>query len=232
MATISGQNLSVREINAKIKALLAQGETEIEVQGPAARHNFGVALLQPIHLTFAGSVGYYCAGLIDGPTVEIKGSAGWGLAESMLNGTVIVHGSAGNAAGAAIRNGVVVIHGQAAARAGVAMKGGLVLIGGDCGYMTGFMGQKGKIVVCGNAGPAFADSMYETVCYVGGAVDDLGNDAVISALTAEDVAFLQTTLSQYFPDKAGTAANFKKVVAGRKLWNFKKHERAMWREAL
>ena len=231
MATIAGQNLSVREINAKIKELIAQGETEIAVQGTAARHNFGVAILQPVKVTFEGSVGYYCAGLIDGPTIEIKGSAGWGVAESMMNGAVIVHGNAGNGAGAAIRSGTVVIHGDAAARAGVAMKGGLVLIGGDCGYMSGFMGQKGKIIVCGDAGAAFGDSMYATICYVGGAANDLGNDAVIEELTAEDEDFLQSALSPHFPDKAKSAGNFKKVVAGGKLWNFEKHEQA-WREAL
>ncbi|MBI1880167.1 MAG: glutamate synthase [Chloroflexi bacterium] len=224
--------MDITKINAEIKRLLAEGVTDIVVKNPAARHNLGVAILQPVHLTFAGSVGYYCAGLIDGPTIDIQGSAGWGVAESMLTGVVNVRGSAGNGAGAAIRGGTVVIHGDAAARAGVSLKGGLILIRGNCGYMSGFMGQKGKIVVCGDAGQAFADSMYETVCYVGGQVNDLGNDAVIEELTDEDVTFLKDSLSRHFPDVTGSAGNFKKVVAGRKLWNFEKHERAVWREAL
>ena len=88
------------------------------------------------------------------------------------------------------------------------------------------------LIVCGDAGQAFADSMYETICYVGGQVQDLGNDAIIAEMTAEDVAFLKTTLARYFPDKAQAAANFKKIVAGRKLWNFKTQERTVWREAL
>lgn len=232
MAEIACDRKTVREINTELKQLVAQGETQILVKNPAARHNLGVAVLQPVQLIFEGSVGYYCAGMIDGPSVEIRGSAGWGVAESMLNGTVVVHGSAGNGAGAAIRGGILVIHGDAAARAGVSMKGGLILIGGNCGYMTGFMGQKGHLIVCGDAGPAFADSMYETVCYVGGQVHDLGNDAVIAELAAEDVAFLEETLGRYLPGKTQAAGSFKKVVAGRKLWNFKKHERAVWREAL
>jgi glutamate synthase domain-containing protein 3 len=232
MREINCEGKTLREINAAIKGLIAEGETNIVIKNPAARHNLGVAVLQPVHLSFEGSVGYYCAGLIDGPTVEIKGSAGWGVAESMLTGTVIVHGSAGNGAGAAIRGGTIVIHGDAAARAGVSMKGGLVLIGGDCGYMSGFMAQKGHLVVCGDAGPAFADSMYETICYVGGKIDDLGNDAIIAEMAAEDVAFLEETLSRYLPDKAKSAASFKKIMAGRKLWNFKTQERTFWREAL
>ena len=232
MAEIIGDGKTNREINRAIKQFIAQGETEILVKNPAAHHNLGVAILQPIRLTFDGSVGYYGGGLVDGPTVEIKGSAGWGVAESMMNGTVIVHGNAGNGAGAAIRGGTLVIRGDAAARAGVSMKGGMILIGGSCGYMSGFMAQKGKIIVCGDAGQAFADSMYQTVCYVGGRVDDLGNDAVIEEMTTEEFAFLKETLTSFLPEKVKTVSNFKKVVAGRRLWNFKKQERELWREAL
>lgn len=222
----------MREINSEIKQLIAQGETEIVVKNPGARHNLGVAILKPAHIIFEGSVGYYCAGMIDGATVDINGSAGWGLAESMLTGKVTVYGGVGNGAGAAIRGGEIIIHGDAAARAGVSMKGGLIIIGGNCGYMSGFMAQKGKIIICGDAGPAFADSMYETICFVGGSASDLGNDAVIEDMTDDDVKFLELTLITHLPDNVQAASNFKKVVSGRKLWNFEKHERAVWREAL
>lgn len=106
MATIDCVDKTTREINLAIKQLLAQGVAEITVQNPAARHNLGVALLQATKITFTGSVGYYCAGMSDGPTVEIQGSAGWGLAESMLSGTIHVGGNAGNGA-AALRGGTV-----------------------------------------------------------------------------------------------------------------------------
>jgi glutamate synthase domain-containing protein 3 len=236
MAKIICDTQTTRAINAQIKRLIAQGETDIRVMNPGARHNLGVAILQSVHLTFDNSVGYYCAGMIDGPTVEIRGSTGWGLAESMVKGTIIVEGSAGNGAAASIRGGTVVIHGDAAARLGVSMKGGLILVAGNCGYMAGFMAQKGTLIVCGNVGEAFADSMYETVCFVGGDIAELGNDAVVEAPTAEDLAFLDSTLSEYLPpDRRQSQAeirNFKKVVSGRKLWNFDKDERLVWREAL
>src|SRR3982750_4915363 len=98
-----------REVNAALKRLIAAGERDLIVRNPGARHNLSVAVLQPVHITFDGSGGYYCAG--------------WGGSESMLDGIVIVHGNAGNGAAAAIRQGTVVIHGDAAARAGVSMKG-------------------------------------------------------------------------------------------------------------
>ncbi|MBI1924239.1 glutamate synthase, partial [Candidatus Poribacteria bacterium] len=125
---------------------------------------------------------------------------------------------------------------DAAARLGVSMKGGLILVAGNCGYMAGFMAQKGTLIVCGDAGEAFADSMYEAVCFVGGNIAELGNDAVIEDPTAEDLATLESTLSRYLPPdirkSQAEIRNFKKVVAGRKLWNFDKDERAVWREAL
>jgi methylamine---glutamate N-methyltransferase subunit B len=223
---------TTREINAEIRRAVAAGEREIVVMDPGARHNLGVAFLEPVHIRFAGSVGYYCAGLIDGPRIEIDESAGWGLAESMMSGEVVVHGSAGNGAAAAIRGGTVVIHGDAAARLGVSMKGGTVLVAGNCGYMAGFMGQKGRLVVCGGAGDAFADSLYETACFVGGSIQGLGTDAVVEEPSQEDVAWLDSTLAQYLPGAARRGRDFKKVVAGRKLWNFDKREWKVWQEAL
>src|SRR5437667_4748218 len=215
MAELECDGKATRAINAEIKKLISEGETRVFVRNPGARHNLGVAVLEPVHLTFDGSVGYYCAGMVDGPTVEIRGSAGWGVAESMMNGTVIVHGSAGNGAAAAIRGGTVVVEGDAAARAAVSMKGGLVVVGGNCGYMAGFMAQKGTLIVCGDAGEAFADSMYDAVCFVGGEIAELGNDAVVKTPTDEDVTFLESTLARYLPAKSGgaNARQFKKVVA-------------------
>jgi glutamate synthase domain-containing protein 3 len=235
MAEIDCTGRSTREINAEIRRLAAAGEAEIAVRNPGARHNLGVAVLQPARIRFEGSVGYYCAGMIDGATVEIDGSAGWGLAESMLSGEVVVRRSVGNGAAAAIRGGTVVIHGDAAARLGVSMKGGLVLVAGNCGYMAGFMAQKGTMIICGDAGEAFGDSMYETVCYVGGSIADLGTDAEEAAASEKDAALVDAALARYLtPDerRAKPPGNrFRKIVAGRKLWNFDKREK-VWQEAL
>jgi glutamate synthase domain-containing protein 3 len=232
MAEIICNGRGPREINAQIRRAIEAGDTDILIQDPGARHNLGVAVLQPVHIRFAGSVGYYCAGLIDGPRIEIDESAGWGLAESMMGGEVVVRGSAGNGAAAAIRGGTVVIHGDAAARLGVSMKGGTVLVGGNCGYMAGFMGQKGTMIVCGDVGDAFGDSMYETVCFVGGRIGGLGMDAVVQEPSTDEIAWLHSTLAQHLPTVPRRGQDFKKIVAGRRLWNFDKREWKVWQEAL
>ena len=229
MATIHCDGKSTREINQEISQLIARGTSKIEVESPLARHNLGVGLLQPVELLFEGSVGYYCGGMIDGPRITIQGSAGWGLGECMMNGSFVVHGNAGNSAAASIRGGTVVIHGDAGARAGIAMKGGLLIVGGNCGTMAGFMMQKGTIIVCGDSGHALADSMYEGTVYLGGNADSLGNDTQLSDPSKQEWHFLKTTLAQH-----GVSADrpFKKIVAGRRLWNFEKQEFNLWKEVL
>ena len=227
--SIHCQGKTTRQINQELRDAIAAGQREIRVLEPDARHNLAVALLQPVRVVFEGSVGYYCGGMTDGAHIEVRGSAGWGTAESMMNGTVIIDGNAGSGVAASIRGGAVVVRGDAAARAGVSMKGGALLIGGSCGYMAGFMMQKGRIVICGDAGEALADSMYEGVVFVGGHIAALGNDAVIEEPCDEDRAWLKELLETY---RVPAPAAFKKIVSGRKLWNFDKKELDIWKAAL
>jgi glutamate synthase domain-containing protein 3 len=227
--TIDARGKTTRDINRELRAAIAAGHRDFRVLEPDARHNLGVALLQPVRVVFEGSVGYYCAGLMDGANVEVRGSAGWGAAESMLSGTVVIDGNAGSGVAASIRGGTVVVRGDAAARAGVSMKGGTLLVGGSCGYMAGFMMQKGRLVICGDAGDALADSMYEGIVFVGGQVEALGNDAVQAEVTDADRAALGDLLQTY--GVPGPAA-WRKVVSGRKLWNFDRKDLDVWKAAL
>jgi len=230
MVTVDCEGKTTREINREIRTLIEASEREVLVLHPGARHNLGVAILQPVMLTFDGSVGYYCAGMIDGPTVVVRGSAGWGVAEGMMSGTVVVDGNAGNGAAASIRGGTVVVQGDAAARAGISMKGGTLLILGSTGYMTGFMMQKGDIIVLGDAGEALGDSMYEGRIFVGGRIAELGNDAVIKEVAEKDREFLRETLEPFRVE--AERYDFKKVESGRRLWNFDKKEFELWKTAL
>lgn len=235
MEKLNCNGQTIREINSSIRKCISVGES-VAVESPGARHNLGVALLGSGEVTFQGSVGYYCGGLMDGATIRIRGNAGWGLAESMLDGQVIVEGNAGNSAGAAIRGGTLVVQGDSGARTGVSMKNGLIIVTGSCGYMSGFMGQGGKMIICGDAAEALGDSMYETVCFVGGKIADLGNDAIVVDITNEDRTFLDASLGKHLPNtmlkNLPNGDDFKKVVSGKKLWNFDKSDWKTWEQAL
>ncbi|MEK7787534.1 MAG: glutamate synthase, partial [Chloroflexota bacterium] len=127
MVTLDADALTPRLLNEKLRELLAQGE-EIVVENPRSRHNLGVALPGPGHVTFKGSVGYYCGGLSNGCSAEIAGNAGWGIGESMAKGFIRVRGSVGQSVGASLRGGTIVVEGDAGPRAGVAQKGGTVVV--------------------------------------------------------------------------------------------------------
>ena len=71
-----------REINRMLREAVSAGQTEIRILEPNAHHNLAVALLQPVHVVFEGSVGYYCGGMMDGAHIDIRGSAGWGTGAS------------------------------------------------------------------------------------------------------------------------------------------------------
>jgi glutamate synthase domain-containing protein 3 len=227
--TIDCTNLPVRAINRAIRAAAAEGASAIVLLNPAARHNLGVALPADVTLTIEGSAGYYVAGLNDGATVEVKGGAGWGAAESMRTGTVTIDGDAGNAVAASIRDGMVIVRGNASTRAGIAMKGGALIVGGNVGPMAAFMMQKGSLIVCGDAGDGVADSMYAGTVYVGGKTGELGADAVDEDFTAADRDLVFGLLEQW---KVPAPSRFRKLVAGRKLWNFQQADLHLWKTAL
>lgn len=229
MKRIDCSDLSTRAINAAVRAAIAAGATTIELENPGARHNLGVGLPEGVRLVVDGSAGYYVAGLNDGATVEVRGSAGWGAAESMRDGTVVIDGNAGNAVAASIRAGTVVLRGDASTRAGIAMKGGTLLIAGNTGPMAGFMMQKGAIIICGDAAGGVADSMYAGTVYVGGQADDLGADAVETDFTPEDRDLVFGLLECW---SIPAPTRFRKLIAGRKLWNFQRADLEIWKAAL
>jgi hypothetical protein len=67
------------------------------------------------------------------------------------------------------------------------------------------------------------------VIFVGGEIASLGNDAVVEDPSPADQDWLAETLNRH---EILAQARFRKVVSGRKLWNFEKHELETWRAAL
>lgn len=212
--------LTSKEANLRIRELMAEGYGTIVVKNPRGKHSLGVGILSRLTLEFEGSLGYFAAGLIDGPNVRIRGRVGWSCAENMMAGTVVVEKNAGSTFGAALRGGDLVCKGSVGSRTGIDMKGGSIIVGGDTGALSGFMMQRGRMVVCGNAGKNLGDSMYDGIIYVGGTIRSLGVDAVPAELTELDRKWLTRKLEQYGlkPDKG--VDHFQKVVAGKMLWNY------------
>ena len=217
---IDSDDMTATEVNAKIRDLVAEGYGTIVIKNPRGKHSLGVGILNKLNLIFEGSLGYFGAGLLDGPNVRINGRVGWSCGENMMSGTIVIEKNAGSTFGAAIRGGDLICRGSVGSRTGIDMKGGTIIVGGDTGTLSGFMMQRGRMIFCGNAGKNLGDSMYDGVIYVGGEIASLGVDAVTADLTDMDKTWLTRKLKQYelLPEQG--VEHFTKVVAGKQLWNY------------
>ena len=227
---IDCEGRTTREVNQAIKVLVDEGAGDVRVTNPSARHCLAVALKGTTRIVFEGPVGWYAAGMNGGPHVVVEGNCGWGVAECMMSGVVEVHGHAGSGTAASIRGGLVYVDGDCGARAGIAMKGGTLIVRGSVGYMSGFMMQRGTMIVCGDAAEGLGDSMYEGTIYIAGQVEEYGADAVEAEMTDDDRKLIAGALHPYGIDLEPD--RFRKVEAGRRLWNFSTKEPELWRTAL
>jgi methylamine---glutamate N-methyltransferase subunit B len=217
-ASFDARELTTRQINLELRRLIYQeGVREVTVRNPGAKHSLGVGILARCTITFEGSLGYFAAGLIDGPEVHITGRVGWSACENMMSGVCVIDGNAGSLTAAALRGGDVVVHGKVGARTGIDQKGGTIIIRGDAGSMTGFMMQRGRQIICGDAGHGLGDSMYDGVIYVGGKVASLGIDCVPGEWTDADTEFVTRKFRIY---GLGAPPKLKKFVCGKKLYNY------------
>jgi glutamate synthase (NADPH/NADH) large chain len=214
MATIDLSKTSIRSANEMLKKTQGEGE-EIQILNPDAKHYIAVGLTNPLHITIEGSAGYFCGGLTDGPTIQVKKNVSWGVGENMLAGAIVVEGNAGAIAGEALRGGEIIIRGNMGSRAGQVMKAGTLCCAGNASFMAGYMMYGGRMIILGDSGPRVGENMAGGSIFVGGAVDSLGQDAEIMDMTSEESEWLQSFLDRYRIPFKGT---FKKVVcAGRDL---------------
>ena len=217
-AQLDARDLSTRKINGELRWLIyEQGVKDVTVRNPSARHSLGVGILTRCRLTFDGSLGYFGAGLIDGPEVHIKGRVGWSVAENMMSGVVVIDSNAGSLAGAALRGGDLVVKGQVGARTGIDQKGGTIIALGSAGMMTGFMMQRGRQIICGDVGNGLGDSMYDGTLYVGGKIASLGIDCVEGEWTDSDTELVERKFANY---ELGSPPELRKFVCGKKLYNY------------
>ena len=219
-AEIDASNMPQSEVNLRIRELMANGYGTIVIRNPGAKHSIAVGILNRLNLIIDGSLGYFGCGLIDGPNVRIAGRVGWSCAENMMSGTILIEKNAGSQFGAAIRGGDLVCRGNVGSRTGIDMKGGTIIVGGDTGAFSGFMMQRGRMVICGNAGKNLGDSMYDGTIFIGGEPVSLGVDAVWGEMTDLDREWLTRKLTMYelLPTKG--IGHFRKIVAGKQLWNY------------
>ncbi len=219
-AEIDASNMEAKQINLRLRELMAAGHGTIVIRNPGAKHSIAVGILNRLNLIVEGSLGYFGCGLIDGPNVRISGRVGWSFAENMMAGTIVIEKNAGSTFGAALRGGDLVCRGSVGSRTGIDMKGGTIIVGGRTDAFSGFMMQRGRMVVLGDAGINLGDSMYDGTIYVGGKIAGLGVDAVEGEMTDLEAQWLERKLAVYGLEAPGGAGSMTKIVSGKQLWNY------------
>lgn len=219
-AEFDAAKLTIRQINEKIRALMAKGYGSITLNNPGAKHSIATGILNRLQLNINGSLGYFGCGVNDGPVIKISGRVGWSCGENMMSGVVEIAKNAGSTFGAAIRGGDLVCHGDVGGRTGICMKGGTIIVGGRTGAFSGFMMQRGRMIVLGDAGHNLGDTMYDGIIYVGGKIASLGVDATEAKMTEADAKWLSAKLGLYGMRAPKGAMKMTKVVSAKQLWNY------------
>ena len=222
MAKIDARGKSVTEINRQVR-VLAQQDEEIILEYPDARHHLCVGILAQTKVIIRGSTGYFCAGLCDGPTIEVENNVGWAVADNLLAGTIIVGKNAGAVPGMAMRGGKLVVKGDIGSRAGTIMKDGLIIAGGKANFMAGYMMMGGRLVICGDSGRGVGQNIIGGEIYVGGKIEELGDDAMLVDVTDEETDEIRSLVEKY---KINAPATFQKLVSSQKEHRYQKHERS------
>ena len=210
--------IEVRELNQVLQNRDQNNYNEFEVINPMGAHAVAAGLTSNIAVSIDGHVGYYCGGMNKDASITIFGNAGVGLAENMMSGKIIVKGDASQSAGATGHGGLLVIEGNASARCGISMKGIDIVVKGSVGHNSAFMAQAGNLVICGDADDGLGDSIYETVIFLKGKVNDLGADCIEKKMHPEYFETLTKLLNEAKLDD--DPKDFRRYGSDRKLYNF------------
>lgn len=221
MVQIDAGGLALRQINTRLREA-AERDAAIELLNPDARHNLAVGLTHPVHLTIRGSAGYFCAGLCDGPTVDVDGNVGWGFGDNLMNGLLRVAGSAGAVCGVGMRSGHILVRGNVGSRVGQVMKGGSIVCAGEAGFRAGSMMMGGALVILGDARDALGEYIMDGEIFVAGAVTSLGQDAVLVDLRPDDPEKIAALLARHGLTHDGP---FQKVVSDQRALRYAEYEK-------
>ncbi len=209
---IDAKSKTPREVNSSLKKLSKKYD-RIIIKNPNAMHYLASGLTEDVEVIIDGSAGYFAGTMIHGPRIEIKGNAGWFPADNMTKGEIIIHGSAGDGVGQGIYGGTVVVKENVGSRTGEIMKNGTIIIGGDSGFMTGLFMMGGCIIILGDLGKDAGESIIRGKIYVKGRIENLGKNAKIENVTAEERDELRHLLIfNGFKLKETEYGKFKKIV--------------------
>lgn len=212
MVKIDASGVYYRELNARLRDVVANGTTRIELRNIYGQRYIGTNLGKPVEIEVFGTPGNDLGAFMDGPRIIVHGNAQDGCGNTMNSGEIIVHGHAGDITGLSARGGKIFIRDDVGYRAGIHMKEyddkkPALVIGGTAQDFLGEYMAGGILVLLGlnlNGGEChqakfIGTGMHGGVIYLRGSVEDyqLGKEVGTSELEAEDRQTLEKLVGEF-----------------------------------
>jgi glutamate synthase domain-containing protein 3 len=156
-ARIDAAGMHYRDLNQRIRELVAAGQRRIEIVNVSGQRYIGTNLFGAvdrggIRIRVHGTPGSDMAAFMDGPEIEVFGNAQDAVGNTMNCGRIVVHGSAGDVLGYGMRGGEIFVRGNVGYRVGIHMKEYLgkvptIVVGGAMQDFFGEYMAGGRIII-------------------------------------------------------------------------------------
>ena len=212
VAKIDASGVFYRELNARLRKLIAGGTQQIELHNIYGQRYIGTNLDKPVDIEIFGTPGNDLGAFMDGPVITIHGNAQDGCGNTLNNGEIIVHGHAGDIIGLSAMGGKIFVRDDVGYRAGIHMKEyqgkkPVLVIGGTAQDFPGEYMAGGILVLLGlnlNKGEYhqanfIGTGMHGGVIYLRGSVKDyqLGKEVGVVELEKADHQVLKKLVGEF-----------------------------------
>lgn len=151
---IDAADLPYTRLNQLIRAAVAAGEKEIEVDHVLGQRFIADGLKGDVRITLHGVAGGDLGMFMSGPTCILHGNAEHAPGNTMDAGMIVIHGSAGDAVAHSMRGGKIFVRDDIGYRGGIHMKEydtkrPVLVVGGSSRAFLGEYMAGGLIIVLG-----------------------------------------------------------------------------------
>ena len=213
---IDAQGIYYRDLNAKIREVVASGAETIELNNVNGQYFIGDGINKPVTITINGVPGNDMGAFMNGATIIVNENAQDNIGNTMNAGKVVVHGHAGDVLGYGMRGGKIHIRKDVGYRVGIHMKSYMenkpvLIAGGNAGDFFGEYMAGGVLILLGmftdnpdkpKHGYLFGTGMHGGVIYVRGGVDEsrLSKEVTVFELDGDDKKALEGYINEYCAD--------------------------------
>jgi glutamate synthase domain-containing protein 3 len=210
--TIDAKGIFYRELNAKLRQMVSNGNQKIELRNVYGQRYIGTDLGKPVEIEIFGTPGNDLGAFMDSPRIIVHGNAQDGCGNTMNNGEIIIHGHAGDILGLSARGGKIFVKEDVGYRAGIHMKEyqdkkPMVVIGGTAQDFLGEYMAGGIMILLGlnfekgerHKANFIGTGMHGGVIYMRGEVQEfqLGKEIGVAELDDDDQLVLKKLVSEF-----------------------------------